>query len=401
MCSKWAKIKYYLNLLEDLSTDHSKIRLNFHIYPSYFTNESRILRESQAIVQLGISERVALIGFWKDGLLEREEISDKITLYRLKTLVRKKGNSRWSNVFALFFFFTKLFRLSLRLKPEVINVHSLTLLPFGALLKLIRRSRLIYDAHELETETHASTGLRKRIAQLLERFFIRFADHTIVVSHSIETWYTNTYNLKKITTIKNIPEAIAVTGIRNTKSILGIDETDQLYIYVGLLSGGRGIELLLNAFKNLQDSSKHLLFLGYGDLEAKVKSSLTSNIHYLSAVPPKEVLEYVAGADVGLSIIENSCLSYYYSLPNKVFEYMTAGIPFVCSNFPDVHREFGQYDVCWFADSESNLQSLLAHINKEDISIKKENVMRQRGLWNWETEKMKLKEVYGHLSTVK
>ncbi len=380
-----------------MTSDHSKIRLNLHIYPSYFTNESRIMRESQAIIQLAIAEKVVLVGLWKEGLPEREEISDSISLHRLKTMVGKRGNSRWSNVFTLLSFFMVLFRLTLRIKPQVINIHSLTLLPFGVLLKLVSRSYLIYDAHELETETHASHGIRKRVAQILERFFIKFVDHTIVVSHSIETWYTHAYKLKEITTIKNIPQTTSVNKIRSTKSILGLEETSQLYIYVGLLSGGRGIELLLNAFKNLQGSSKHLLFLGYGDLVAKVKSNLGPNIHYLSAVPPHEVLEYVAGADVGLSIIEKSCLSYYYSLPNKVFEYMAAGVPFICSDFPDVKSEFEQFGVCWFVQSEKEMVELVSTLSSEEIKKRKSIVYQNRNNWTWNQEKKKLKGVYSSL----
>ena len=383
--------------MADLNTDHSKIRLNLHIYPSYFTNESRILRESQAIIQLAIAEKVVLVGLWKEGLPEREEISDKISLHRLKTMVGKKGNSRWSNVFTLLSFFMVLFRLTLRIKPQIINIHSLTLLPFGVLLKWISRSHLIYDAHELETETHASKGMRKRVAQILERFFIKFVDHTIVVSHSIENWYTRAYKIRKITTIKNIPETTSVTRVRNTKSILGLEETSQLYIYVGLLSGGRGIELLLNAFKNLQGSSKHLLFLGYGDLESKVKANLGPNTHYLSAVPSHEVLEYVAGADVGLSIIENTCLSYYYSLPNKVFEYMAAGVPFICSDFPDVKSEFEQFGVCWFIQSEKELFELVSALSSDEIKKRKSIVFQNRSKWTWSDESKKLKGVYASL----
>ena len=66
-------------------------------------------------------------------------------------------------------------------------------------------------------------------------------------------------------------------------------------------------------------------------------------------VPTGEVVRWAAGADVGLALIQNVSLSYFLSLPNKLFEYVAAGLPVVASDFPDLRRvveERGLGTVC-------------------------------------------------------
>jgi hypothetical protein len=210
--------------------------VNFHIYPSFFTNESRILREAKAIIELGLSDRIILIGLWKEGLREEELISNRIKLIRVKTPITKKGNSKWSNVLLFFFVFKYVFSLAKKEKPFALNIHSLTFLPFGVIIKWIRGCQLIYDAHELETETHASKGIRRIFSKLIERLFIRFADYTIVVSQSIENWYKSTYGIQRILTIRNIPVFEDKIYQSNLKSLLKLREDVLLYVYVASTS---------------------------------------------------------------------------------------------------------------------------------------------------------------------
>ena len=81
-------------------------------------------------------------------------------------------------------------------KYHVINCHSINLLPLSVILKLKNKSKLIYDIHELETETAAMTNIRKFFSKVLENIFIRFVDFTIVVSEPIKDWYVNKYSLQ-------------------------------------------------------------------------------------------------------------------------------------------------------------------------------------------------------------
>lgn len=376
-------------------------RVNIHLYPSFFTNESRILREARAIVDLGISDEVILIGLWKEGLLREEIISERIRLIRVKGLFRKRVNSSWSNIFVLIFFFFHLIAIAIRAKPFAINVHALTMLPFAVVVAWVVRSSLIYDAHELETETHASRGFRRAFARGVERVFIRFVDYTVVVSHSIEKWYRDEYGLSEIITIKNIPVFRNKEYVSDLKSRLGLKGYELLFVYVGLFSSGRGIDQIIRCFRREENKDFHVVFIGYGDMEDAIKKSVQSNIHYLPAVAPDQLAALISGGDVGLSLIEASCLSYYYSLPNKVFEYLSAGLPFICSDFPDVKQEFAEFEVCWFSDLNGGIEEIVGRISRQEIELKKSNVIKHRARWDWSVEKLKLIDVYRSIEKIK
>jgi glycosyltransferase involved in cell wall biosynthesis len=99
------------------------------------------------------------------------------------------------------------------------------------------------------------------------------------------------------------------------------------------------------------------------------------NIHFHPAIKPSEILSYTCSADVGLSIIENSCLSYYYSLPNKFFEYIAAGVPVIASDFPDMSAIVNEHKVGWTVDvNEEALSNLIAKLT--DVELKQPNTSR-------------------------
>ncbi|MBX7124457.1 MAG: glycosyltransferase [Cyclobacteriaceae bacterium] len=374
-------------------------RLNLHVYPTTFLNESRILRESAALIDQGLVGQVLLIGLWSEGLPEEEQIRPGVKLRRINTSFSKR-NSRWSNLLVFVVFYFRILQLQRRLRADIINVHSLTMLPVGTIAKWLFGVKLVYDAHELETETHASQGLRKKLSKYLERLLISQVDYMIVVSKSIEEWYRSVYHLQNIATIRNIPASRTLESPVDFRSMFGIEEDAIVFIYVGLISGGRGIPNLVSTFQHQSTHKHHLILIGYGNMFEEISRQESSNIHLMAAVSPSEVLSYVAGADIGLSMIENSCLSYYYSLPNKVFEYMTAGIPFICSNFPEVSREFNSSDLCWLI-SENELLSTIEGISQAEIQRKKSNILRLRNQWSWQHEQTLLIPVYQNLKSTK
>jgi glycosyltransferase involved in cell wall biosynthesis len=377
------------------------IKTNLHIYPSYLTNESRILRESESLVKLGLVKTIVVAGYWREGLAETEEIRKDVVFYRLRTLVKKRsGVLKLLNVFSFPFFYWKVFSIYRIRKPEIVNCHSLTVLPLGVMIKLLFGTTLIYDPHELETETHDSKGLRKFFSKILERALIGASDFVIVVGQNISDWYKRKYALKRIEVIRNIPEKKVLGAVPSKlRDILKIRQDAIIFLYVGTLEKGRGISLLIESFTGIENN-KHLVFMGYGSLKEFIvqHSRINPNIHCLDAVAPEMVVEYVAGADVGISIIENTCLSYYFCLPNKCFEYINAGVPFICSDFPELKNEFAKFDVSWFtALDKSDLHKLIADISKDQISRKKNNAIVHQGKWSWADEEKKYLSIYNGL----
>ena len=398
---------------------------NLHIYPSNFRYESRILKETKSLADSGLFEKIFIAAIWEKGLKVHEELDSKRELWRIplkmsklhphlspppsrgrphpsppQQVGREKERERG--------FFVKvlqhiewMIKIFLRFRKErlaFVNCHTLSTLPIGVLFKLFAKSRIIYDTHELETEKSGWVGIRKAIAKILGKTLIHCADSVIVVSDSIGKWYKNQYNLKEVHLIRNIPyrEAGPSEDSKLLKERFRIQDDEILFIYQGVLGRGRGIELLLNVFSKA-DEKKHIVFMGYGVLEDMVKEyeNNFSHIHFHPAIKPGEIMSYAKSADVGIHLIENTCLNHYYCLPNKVFGYILSGLPLIVSDFPEMGKIIDDYQCGWkVAVDEKVVIDLIERISKEEIKEKKNNVLDCRNNFSWQKEEKKLLKIY-------
>ncbi|MCX5590190.1 glycosyltransferase [Alcaligenes endophyticus] len=221
---------------------------------------------------------------------------------------------------------------------ELVNIHSLGLLPLGVFLKVFYRAKLVYDTHELETETDGLIGIRQKLSKFLERRLIRHTDMTLVVSENIATWYANEYSMPRPSVVLNAPHRRELKTNNHFREQLGIRDDQIILLYQGGLAEGRGVSLIIDAMKARVDDTLVAVFMGYGDLEAEIKASAVqhSNIYFYPAVAPQVVLEYTSSADVGIHLIQNTCLNHDYCMPNKLFEYAMAGLPVLVSNMKEM-----------------------------------------------------------------
>jgi len=293
------------------------------------------------------------------------------------------------------------YREAIQMRPDCVNCHSLIVLPLGVAIKKRLGCRLVYDTHELETETSVTTGFRRRIAKWLERTLISTADHVVVVGDEIGNWYRKAYPGTKVSVVRNVPMAQRGPVFRGSaiRKRFGIRDEEMIFLYQGLIDDGRGIDLLCRVFARLP-SNKHVVFMGYGSLVSQVEEAAArhSNIHYHPAVAPGQVSLYTGEADVGLSLIENVSLSYYYSVPNKLFEYINCSVPVIVSDFPEMARIVDEHQVGWKTDlSEESVQHLIEGISRELLTERMPSVRACRGRFVWENEVPNLLAIYGEL----
>ncbi|HHH19988.1 MAG TPA: glycosyltransferase, partial [Campylobacterales bacterium] len=178
-----------------------------------------------------------------------------------------------------------------------------------------------------------------------------------------------------------------------------IPEDVTVFLYQGALSHGRGILQLVEVFKSI-DKKAVVVFMGYGTLEPLIKeaSHRYDTIFFHEAVSPDVLLEYTGSADVGLSLIEDTCLSYRYCLPNKMFEYIMVGIPIIVSDLPEMRKVVQEYGVGVIAQNgELGLTQVIEEAILLSKQAKKESFDRVRREYNWENQEKRLLEVYDAL----
>lgn len=130
-------------------------------------------------------------------------------------------------------------------------------------------------------------------------------------------------------------------------------------------------------------------------------ANLQERTFFIDEVSPEEILSYTSSADVGISPIENTCLSYYYCLPNKLFEYLMAGLPVAVSDFPEMAKIVKEYEVGEVFDPEDP-QDIARAINailrdEKKYQQYKENAKKASEVFNWENESKRLVNLYKEL----
>jgi glycosyltransferase involved in cell wall biosynthesis len=284
---------------------------------------------------------------------------------------------------------------------EIINCHNLSVLGIGVYFKILKKTRLIYDAHELETEVDGARGIKKRIGKWLETLYMPFVDELIVVSNLIGEWYKNRYKLRHVTVVCNVPHFYPFEGKSDLiRELFSIAEEDLVFIYQGVLSRSRGVHLIKDAFLSVSEN-RHIVFMGMGELAEEIKmiAEHRSNFHFIPAVPPSEIKKYTSSADVGIHLIQNTCLNHYYCSPNKVFEYLMYGIPQIISDFPEMANTIEKGACGWvITPDKEHLMGIIQGLTRNEVKEKTERVREKRKSMGWEKEEFGLMNVYSRVT---
>jgi glycosyltransferase involved in cell wall biosynthesis len=375
-------------------------RRNLHIYQSDFKFESRMIKETSSLLALNIVDEIIIAAIHSNGQQEEEQISQNTKVRRFRILSKKYFKIKILRLFSKLEFLIRLFFYYRKDNFDYINCHSILVLPVGVLLKKMGVTDfLIYDTHELETETVGLSGLNKSVFKFLEKKLIKHCDKVICVCQPIADWYKKEYKLSTVHVIQNMPynNNLAFTKSQILKTKLNIPLEDILFIYQGGLMPGRGIETLLNVFSR-SNSNRHIVFMGYGELVDQILTFCNkySNIHFHEAVPMHEILNYTSSADIGIFYLPGKlCLSYELSLPNKFGEYILAGIPIVISdNLTYLKSIIDQNNLGWNVEDEDGLQTLINDLSLSEYSDKRNYVTDYQRNIGWEYEEKEYMEIY-------
>jgi glycosyltransferase involved in cell wall biosynthesis len=363
-------------------------------------NDFRVLKEVVITSKAGFQVQIVALG-------DHENFAGR-DVKRIVLTTTKIWSKIWSKIQKInatikFVKYTILFIKESR-TANIIHAHSFETLPAAVISKILSfgKTKILYDAHELEVHRNGHSGIVKFLFCTGERCCIPFADSIITVSDSIADWYQKQYRIKRPSVVRNIPQINKLIPNENNPDLkrkFNLKETDILFIYLGGLISGRGIERLLQIFSKV-NKDRHIVFMGYGPLSTEVQqyAEINHTIHYVPAVPPEDVLAHTATADIGIYLMENTCLNHFYSLPNKLFEYILAGLPTIINDLPDQRSIIEQFNCGWIAaENDEQIIDFINNIESEEISKKKEGSRHAQNNLSWENEARVLLEQYNRI----
>lgn len=292
----------------------------------------------------------------------------------------------------------RLFFVLLFTKADALLANDLdTLLP-NYLVSKLKGIPLIYDSHEIfcEVPELQNNPSKKRIWEKLESWIVPNLNKCITVNQSIANYFTDKYKVPFIF-VRNIPNYTKIQSLKS-RTELNLPLGKKIIILQGAgINVQRGAEELVEAFQYL-DENYLLLIIGSGDViyqlkENVIKFQLQNKVKFIDKIPASELRHYTSNSNLGVTIDKDSNMNYHFSLPNKVFDYMHAGIPILATKLPEIENLISKYHIGTFIENHEPkhiAQQIESFLNSNQYLEFKSNTVIAAIENNWQTEKQKL-----------
>ena len=347
-------------------------------------NDQRVLRTAGTLSREGYE--IQIVGRWLKNTISNPDDIFKVHRFRM---IFHSGPLSYACFNVRLFFF-----LLLR-KSVLYFSNDLDTLPANYLVSRIKQIPLLYDSHEYFTEVPELIGREKtrRIWLKIERAILPRLKYSCTVNHSIAKIYEEKYSIS-MGVVRNLPELnnseIAAENIPGS-------DGKQIIIYQGVLNMGRGLDHLIESMQFVTNALCLIVGDGpeYSRLSGLIRTyKVEEKVKLIGKMSPLELKGITLQADLGVSIEENMGLNYYYGLPNKIFDYIHAGVPVLASPFPEMKNLLDEYGV-----GETLISREPSQIGKQINSILGNTTMNNKWKKNleiarkelcWQNEEVKL-----------
>jgi glycosyltransferase involved in cell wall biosynthesis len=313
-------------------------------------------------------------------------------------------------------------------RSDYVHVHDPSVLLLGWLLARVWGAKLVYDAHEYwdalfdeeEARLKANASLKpaecaRKLCQLewtrrFETWVLPHCDAVISVNDSIGERMQQKVGgrIRRYLTLRNFAMRREIERSRRLHEYFGLPESTKIVLYQGQIAEKRGLGKAVEAMKHLSDLDLRLVLIGpvlpadeafFNKILADVEQSeLKGRVLYKGFAPPNELLQWTASADLGLQPIINCNMNHYLCLPNKIFEYIQAGLPIAASAFPELKNIVEGYSVGLTFDPDNPAdiaEKIRRFFDSPELQEQcRENLQRAKQELCWEVEEQKLADLY-------
>jgi glycosyltransferase involved in cell wall biosynthesis len=361
--------------------------------------DSRVRREASALAAAGHGVFVVELApvpaesRWLDGFQRRSSLPPAWIRQRLPSPV-------YRSVMLLCFI-----REVLRLRPEIVHAHDAAMLMPGLVSARLVGARLVYDSHELASSVPYRERSWAWFVRAVERLIVPRAAAVITVSDGIAARLRELYSLPVTPTVVRNVSALGPGGRGGLRRQLGIGPEVPLVLHQGAPAPDRGCDVLVDAVARVPEA--RLVFLGdpepgYGEeLQRRVRAlGVEDRVSLLSSVPLDELLAFTAEADVGVTLLQDTCENHRLALPNKLFEYVAAGVPVLASALPEAQRVIESYGIGWTVppdDPGAIGAALRIALSQRDDHALAERLAAAAQELRWPREQIRLTDLYAQL----
>jgi len=229
----------------------------------------------------------------------------------------------------------RMFFLLLFSRADIFLSNDTDTLLANYLASKIRRKKLVFDAHELfpEVPELAHRPKVKQIWEKMEDWIFPHLKYCYTVCQSIADYYQKKYKIN-MHVVRNVPHY----SLSSSEKLLDYSGR-KIILYQGALNVGRGLEWIIDAMPLVNNAV--FVIIGDGTIANELKEqvnnlNLNDKVFFLGRIAGSELHKYTPSADLGVCLLENRGLNYYYALPNRVFDYLHAGVPILATDFPEI-----------------------------------------------------------------
>jgi glycosyltransferase involved in cell wall biosynthesis len=281
-------------------------------------------------------------------------------------------------------------------RPALVHCNDHNTMWVGVIAKALVRSRIIYDAHELWPDRNGRWEWRPWLLAT-EALFTHVADEVIVASPGFVAPMIRRYRITAPRVVRNVPSRRAPTPSTP------LDSDAPVVVYVGALLRERGLEQAIDAVALVP--GVRLRLIGHGGaasassalIDRARRAGIEDRFEIRAPIHPDRVVEALTGASVGLSLFQHTCLSHERTLPNKLFEYVAAGVPVLTS---DVElsaafvRRHGVGEVVHADDPAAIAAGLACLLEPSRLEQLRPRLLRTADEYSWERERLALLDAY-------
>jgi glycosyltransferase involved in cell wall biosynthesis len=359
-------------------------------------SDQRLHKIATSLLKLGLQPCIVGIKF-KNSL----QIEKRVYQTRRFRMLFKKGPLFYAEFnFRLFIYL--IFKQSNILISNDLDTLLATYLAYKIKHIFRKNVKLVYDSHELFTELPELNG-RPRIKRVwikIEKLILPKIRNSYTVCDSISEYYNNKYKIK-MQVIRNMPTCNQES---NSPISIKLPADKKIILYQGALNIGRGIEQVIDLMTHIDNSI--FVIAGSGNIEQQLKErvrekKLENKVIFLGKLPFEHLNSLTKKADIGLILQEDICLSYHYCLPNRLFDFIKAGVPVVSTSQPEIIKIVECEQIGYTVNSlnDITLPGKIKTILTNDIisNTFKTNIKKCRSKYCWENEEDKLFNIFQNL----